>query len=299
MTNKYREAMDKIVVSDRLKEKIIRQAAANQLPASEEPPQRVMLFPRNIRRGVGYAACLLLCGVAVSAGIGLHFNTDAPQTALRPSAPVLSANTDDGNIKADENTIYMASALPEDNQSSVAATSGGNITTPQPKPTAEQTPLETSLQPLQAHLPYNINDQNGDGDTVQQTRVGNATADMKAIRKHLGYNFKTPQYIPDGYRLASADLLFGSLVEISYQSPQDTILYRTEKTTQDISGDYTEYAVTATEEIGGCTATLKGNDDLFHNATWNDADTAYSLSSDSGLIKDTFVSIIESVDYTE
>lgn len=292
--------MDKIVVSDRLKEKIIRQEAANHLPASEEPsrPAYFSHFPeRNLRRGAGYAACLLLCGVAITAGVGLHLNTPAPQSEIAPSAPVLSANTEDNNIPTDKNTMYVASALLADKQAAAQPTGSNGIAPRQSTSITEQTPQKAAIQPLQVHLPYTIADNNV--NTVQQTRMGDATTDMKAIRKQLGYDFKTPRYIPEGYRLTSADLLFGSLVEISYQSSQDTILYRTEKTAQDIGGDYTEYAVTTTEQINDCTATLKGNDDTFHSATWNDADTAYSLSSDSGLIKDTIVSIIESVDYTE
>lgn len=295
MTNKYREAMDKIVVSDRLKEKIIRQAAANHLPDSEEPSQPALFsrFPqRKMHRGTGYAACLLLCGIAVTAGVGLHFNAPAPQSDLPISNPTLSADISDLQPAAD--TFHVASSLPTDKQTAAKVTNNNDVIPNQSAPITEQTPQEAAIQPLAGHQPYTV--AANSGDNSQNPRNGKSM-DMTSIREQLGYDFKAPKYIPKSYSLTSTDLLFGSLVEITYQSPQDTILYRTEKTTDDISGDYTEYAVTAKEQINGCTATLKGNGSTFHSVTWNDADTAYSLSSDSGLIKDTFVSIIESVDY--
>lgn len=304
MTNKYRETMDKIVVSQELKAKIIRNAAENHLPATEEPPQRVTLFPRNIRRGVGYAACLLLCGVAISAGVGL-FNESAsilPDPAS-PNAPAISADT---NIKVADDSAATGQDLPaaqakasKPGRHSKVIKTDGKAQTPSANITDTNDIQVASVMTLSGE--YSVGDDNnvGGDKTTSVRMVGNSANSQAAIREQLGHNFKTPGYIPQGYSLASADLFSGNLVQLAYESPDDCIVYRTKQTADDISNDSTWYGNITTEQVGGAPTTLKGNADVFHLATWLDADSSYSLSSDSGLPRDTFVSIIESVDYQE
>ena len=92
-------------------------------------------------------------------------------------------------------------------------------------------------------------------------------------------------------------LLFESLVQISYLSENDEIVYRTEKTDADISGDYTVYDTVETVTINNNDTALKSTDEVFYGAVWNDGDMAYSLNSTNGLDKDTIVKIVESTDY--
>lgn len=123
--------------------------------------------------------------------------------------------------------------------------------------------------------------------------------DIDEARNSVGYDFKLPKYIPDGYAADGVSVLFGSLVQISYKSEDDIIIYRTEKTDEeDISGDYNQYSVTETENIGGSTVTLKGGDDKFYCAVWRDGD-AYSLTCNKGISRGEMSKIIESVEYRE
>ena len=117
------------------------------------------------------------------------------------------------------------------------------------------------------------------------------------MREQLGYDFKVPQFLPEGYELNEVSLMFGSLVQISYLSENDEIVYRTEKTNADISGDYNIYDTVETETINSIDTTLKSSDEVFYGAVWIDGDVSYSINSTNGLKKDTIVKIVESTDF--
>ena len=71
--------------------------------------------------------------------------------------------------------------------------------------------------------------------------------------------------------------MFEKLIRISYTNDTDTIIYRTEKTDEDISGDYNVYEKTETEQINDNTVTMKS----------------------SGIEKEEMKKIIENVDYPQ
>ena len=120
--------------------------------------------------------------------------------------------------------------------------------------------------------------------------------ELSEIRKEAGYDFKIPFYIPQGYEMNDTSLMFGSMVQISYEKDENRLIYRTDNTSEDISGDYNVYENTEEKKIGGADVTVKGNDDKYNSASWNDTN-AYSVYSDEGLDKSEMIKIIESTDY--
>lgn len=80
------------------------------------------------------------------------------------------------------------------------------------------------------------------------------------LKKQIGYNFKIPKYMPSGYKTDNISLMFEKLIRISYTNDTDTIIYRTEKTDEDISGDYNVYEKTETEQINDNTVTMKSSE---------------------------------------
>ncbi len=87
MSEKYREAMDKIVVSDELKAKIINNAVLHN--TADKPKSKRSGFV-YLRYGMGYAACLALCLYAVSTSEN-YINTRDFQTVSATSAPKATA----------------------------------------------------------------------------------------------------------------------------------------------------------------------------------------------------------------
>lgn len=114
------------------------------------------------------------------------------------------------------------------------------------------------------------------------------------LRAELGYAFSVPHYIPDGYAAESADLLFGSLVQLTYASGEDKLTFRTEKYDGDISGDYSAYEITENVSIDGADVTLRINGDKCYGAVWQ-TDSAYAIYSSAGLSREQTIKIIENI----
>lgn len=174
-----------------------------------------------------------------------------------------------------------------------------------------------SNKPNESNVPDNVNDDllqqgpvlsanpnagagsSGGGENDEQCGAVSPWMDFDTIddlRKNAGFIFKLPQYMPDGYKEDSASLMFGRLVDIRYKSTDDEIVYRTEKTEDDISGDYNQYEKTEKKTIGKSEVTIKKNKDSCHNAVWSDGES-YSVSSAKGISEEEMTKIIESVDY--
>lgn len=75
----------------------------------------------------------------------------------------------------------------------------------------------------------------------------------------------------------------------------DRAIYRKAKETNDISGDYNEYAETDVMDIDGVEVALKGNDGLYNLAIWQNGDYSYSLYIDKGVDYNTFAGIIKNI----
>lgn len=311
MSKKYQEAMDKIVLSDELKTKIIENVATNHL-SDKEKHKKTFYY----RYGVGYAACLLLCVLAVFVSkdfVGTNILPSVtnvpsyvlpvpePTDAIRPEQPtnaVLPENNSDEYQKPVENAEQNTLNHPIVAETQRPQADEPHITTPP----ETQTPENNSPVPSENHSANedNLPESSPEGEDNQVASPINPSTDAESfsdVREQLGYDFKVPQYLPEGYKLDTVSFMFGSLVQISYLSENDEIVYRTEKTDADISGDYTVYDAVETVTINNVATTLKSTGEVFYGAVWNDGDMAYSLNSTNGLDKDTMVKIVESTDY--
>ena len=119
---------------------------------------------------------------------------------------------------------------------------------------------------------------------------------LDEIKEKVGYDFKIPHFMCDGYSSPESSLLFGELIQISYKNEsEDTILYRTQKTDEDVSEIYNSYEKTETENMDGKTVTFKSNGEKCYLASWNDEESSYSIYSTAGIKKDDMKKIAESV----
>lgn len=351
MSEKYKEAMDKIVVSDELKAKIINNAVLYN--AADKPKSKRSGFV-YLRYGMGYAACLALCLYAVSTSDN-YINThdfQAVSVTAEPKAAAESVVTEtpktaekiaDAPKQAEmqENTVQKSSAVEKSVKNNKSSNSSKAVPTVNNRgraiytqsnavaePVTGQTetaktslPNENTEVVLQSEQPEQAAFAASPETAVSKTggAGGGAAADysggymlrsvvepkissIEDIENSVGYRIKTPQYMPDGYKLESVGVIADSTVQMSYTAPDDEITYRTEKNDsgeeRDISGNYEEYENVSTENINGNDVTIKSSGDSYYNAVWND-DSSYSLDSSNGIEKDDMVRIIESVDYCE
>lgn len=116
------------------------------------------------------------------------------------------------------------------------------------------------------------------------------------LRKIASFDFSVPKYVPDGYRPYDYSLIFGSVVQIKYNSKSDCMTYRTGLGKAGIDGDYNIYDKEEQVEIGEKSVVLKSNDDIYQSAVWEDDSMSYSVRSENGIEKDELTRTVDSVD---
>lgn len=301
MSKKYQEAMDQIVVSEELKEKILKEAAKKNT-VSEKKHSRMFY----LRYAAGFAACLAICLTASKFVTVLPSNDPTP---VFPQTPVQETKTPEtvppAKSAAPQQTPASETAKPKKTAVPQKTETPKENEVPKETETSQKTaaPAKTEIPvktetPVTAEIPT-VSPLPSETDEPLEEGVmsGNPieAATLEEIRTEVGYPFKLPQYLPDGYRPEEYSLLFGSLIQASYVSETDEILYRTEKTDLDISGDYNRYETEETAQINGMTVTVKGQDNRFYTATWQSEDQSYSVSSRNGISREEFIKIVESV----
>lgn len=304
MSEKYRETMDRLVVSEELKTRISN-AAAEKLSEKTTKSKNSGIF--YLRYSAGLAACMIFCLLAVSV------TKDEPQNVVTPNVEI----TDNFGEKTPEKIIdeqpENADETKNENRAPGRAKSVSPVAEkPQrqenqyPSPNEENTqgtmPEQTApdlAAPPMAEPP--VENAGKEPDPAPGGVMGGIenfdAQSLTELREEAGYDFKAPGYIPQGYAFESANLLFGTMIQIKYTADGDkSIIYRTEKTDGDISGDYNVYDDITTEQINGETVTIRSRGEKSYSAFWNDTD-AYALYCCEGINKDEMWKIIEGATY--
>ena len=92
-----------------------------------------------------------------------------------------------------------------------------------------------------------------------------------------GYDFTVPDSV-DGYPdVTIAVLESEQLTEVQYSSGNARLCLRKAPGSDDISGDFNQYAESNAVDVDGRSVTLQGNDGQVQLATWLDGDYTYSI----------------------
>ena len=84
------------------------------------------------------------------------------------------------------------------------------------------------------------------------------------------------------------------MLEVVYVNGEDeTGRVRKARGSEDISGDYNEYAETVS--VGGIDVLLKGDAGLVKLAVWTNDGYAYSVSSEAGMTADEMMALVSAV----
>lgn len=319
MSKQYKKAMDKVVLSEAFKEKIISDLSlANKNKKFKNSNTKIFY----LRTFAGIAACFALCIAGFSvmknfAPIKPIKNSDFGQTEnYNPSGEKNAENesNSDNTAKGGETdfevvpkTDFKISGKDGEKSENRADENIAGITdlpndekTPDQNPPLLQSPSgENNESPQDKENPGSENGGNPNDEMSPPVLGGNPYADISDIaelEKALGYAVNVPSYLPDGYSSDSICLISGTLVQINYSNGTDEITLRTERgKIGDISGVYQTFENFENIEIGDITAHLKGNGEKINLAEFQKNGCAYSLYSPSGLEKEEFIKIIDNI----
>ena len=118
---------------------------------------------------------------------------------------------------------------------------------------------------------------------------------LAEAEKQTGFYITLPDAIGSSdnkiYRAMNNEML-----EVIYVNGEDeTGRVRKARGSEDISGDYNEYAETETVSVGGLDVLLKGDAGLVKLAVWTNDGYTYSVSAEAGLPADEMTALVSAV----
>ena len=118
---------------------------------------------------------------------------------------------------------------------------------------------------------------------------------LAEAEKQTGFYITLPDAIGSSdnkiYRAMNNEML-----EVIYVNGEDeTGRVRKARGSEDISGDYNEYAETETVSVGGVDVLYKGDAELVKLAVWTNDGYTYSVSSEAGLTADEMTALVSAV----
>lgn len=332
MSKKYKDAMDKIIASDELKSRVLTAAAEKIADGEKSNIKRVRKI--YIKRAIGYAACFAVCITSVM--LYRNFRTDnvsVPPEPIYTQTPITPDTTADPAVPEGESAVMPAAgqgessvkaAVPPGGNSAASGkgTQPGGNSAKAETPAAVPSPPQTDAPGQNGQSPAaSVPETGGKSDTPDvkaDTPAATPDGDLESslppdsvcggnpfaesasldeLYKDAGYAFKMPYSLPEGYSLSGCALIDGTLVQITYDNGTDTILYRTEKSSEDISGDYNTYPNTVTVDVNGITADARGFSGKYYSTVWQEGESSYAIGSTGGLAEEDVKNIIAGIDY--
>lgn len=147
------------------------------------------------------------------------------------------------------------------------------------------------------------------GQTASQTRpekaagestveIPNPFADCETLEEATGitgFDMAVPETL-EGYDRPTVQVMSGTMIQVVYRNDKgESVSIRKAPGSDDISGDYNEYAQNDTVSAGGLAVSMKGEQDLVHLATWTDDGYTYAVSVSSGLSESAMTELIAEI----
>lgn len=114
---------------------------------------------------------------------------------------------------------------------------------------------------------------------TEATNAMQEFSSLETLRKQCSFAFRTPAGLPEGYTLHSMELLWGGLVQLTYDG-SPAFIFRAAACGDDISGDYHEYDEITTKTVRNAAVSLRGNAGLVHTAVWQEEGVCYAILTD-------------------
>ena len=121
--------------------------------------------------------------------------------------------------------------------------------------------------------------------------------------KYMNITPQLPKVLPVGYNIESVSTIGKDILQVVYvykagedatrnQAVGKRIIYRVANATGDISGDYNNYRVTATEKVNGTKVTFKGGERMVYLAGWTKDGQNHSMYFERPVNRDMAKAII-------
>lgn len=130
-----------------------------------------------------------------------------------------------------------------------------------------------------------------------QTQISNPFTEYETIDealKAVNFNALYPANAPEGYEVSDIFVMSGEMLQIVYKNADNEIMDRTQKGTEDISGDCNTFKSTQALKVGDITASVRTSDNGM-SVIWTSNGLTYSVYSDKALTNESISSIISSV----
>ena len=172
------------------------------------------------------------------------------------------------------------------------AACGAKPETPAPE---SQTPSDIAA-PQQTEEPEETEDEGG-----SFVQIPNPFVDCESLEeaaKLAGFEI-TLAAEPDGYPERLIQAVQNDMIQVFFtdgdlaEEETASVLFRKAVGSEDISGDYNEYASVTEQDVNGRTVTLKGDGKLTYLAIWTDGEFSYSVSVSNGADTDAVLALVD------
>ena len=131
------------------------------------------------------------------------------------------------------------------------------------------------------------------------TEIANPYVDCETLEEAgelAGFDISVPDEIDGGYTQGTIQAVENEMIQVTYTTEAgEEITLRKGTGTEDISGDYNEYAEENTLDVDGTSVTARGSDGLVYAATWTDGTYTYSITASAGLESDSVSALVPSI----
>ena len=118
-----------------------------------------------------------------------------------------------------------------------------------------------------------------------------------ALAEKLGFDVAQLDYLPFDAYSTEYYSYWDEMAQINYHCEDRSVTFRQARGSDDISGDYNNYADELTVEINAAEVTLRGADDAYSVAVWEKNGFSFAISCSPALSQDDLRSIIEHIEY--
>lgn len=122
----------------------------------------------------------------------------------------------------------------------------------------------------------------------------NTLADAAAL---AGFDFTLPEELFTGASNQTIQAVEGEMVQVIYADANDNEIGRVRKAagSDDVSGDYNDYAENETADVGGVSVNLRGTDGKVFVMTWTAGDFTYSVTVENGMARDAVLGMVSAL----
>lgn len=134
-------------------------------------------------------------------------------------------------------------------------------------------------------------------DAEETAQIPNPFIDCETLdeaAKIAGFEMTVPEEM-EGYDKPVINTIENEMIQVIYYKGEDEVRIRKGAGSEDISGDYNEYAETDSVTVEGMQVTIRGNDGKASVATWTNEEYTYSITVGEGIDIDSMTDLIKAV----